>query len=40
MQIVVDSITSQIPSNQLTLKGIEEASVKSFIKAFMGTVAG
>ena len=25
MQIVVDSITSQIPSNQLTLKGIDEA---------------
>ncbi len=40
MQIVVDSITSQIPSNQLTLKGIEEASVTSFIKAFMGSITG
>lgn len=38
MQIVVDSITSQIPSNQLTLKGIEEASVTSFIKAFMSSI--
>ncbi|MBR5234558.1 MAG: hypothetical protein IKW03_10135 [Clostridia bacterium] len=39
MQIVVDSITSQIPSNQLTLKGIEEASVTSFIKAFMASIS-
>lgn len=38
MQIVVDSITSQIPSTQLTLKGLEEASVTSFIKSFMGSV--
>ncbi len=38
MQIVVDSITSQIPSNQLTLKGMEEASVTSFIKAFMNSI--
>ena len=38
MQIVVDSITSQIPSNQLSLKGIEEASVTSFIKAFMSSI--
>ena len=40
MQIVVDSITSQIPSNQLSLKGIEEASVTSFIKAFMSSITG
>lgn len=38
MQIVVDSITSQIPSNQLTVKGLEEASVTSFIKAFTTSV--
>ena len=40
MQIVVDSITSQIPSTQLTLKGLEEASVTSFIKSFMGSITG
>ena len=39
MQIVVDSITSQIPSTQLTLKGLEEASVTSFIKSFMASIS-
>lgn len=37
MQIVVDSITSQIPSDQLTLKGLSQASVTSFISSFVGT---
>lgn len=37
MQIVVDSITSQIPSDQLTLKGLTQASVTSFISSFVGT---
>lgn len=40
MQIVIDSITSQIPSTQLTLKGLEEASVTSFIKSFMASITG
>ncbi len=35
MQIVVDNIVETIPSNQLTLKGMEQASVTSFISSFM-----
>lgn len=36
MQIVVDELTSQIPADQLTLKGLENASVTSFIQSFIG----
>lgn len=34
MQIVIDSISSTIPSNQLTLKGLEKASITSFISSY------
>lgn len=37
MQIVVDSIVETIPSTQLTLKGLEKASVTSFISSFIAT---
>lgn len=37
MQIDVTTITSQIPSDQLTLKGLTKASVTSFLSAFAGT---
>lgn len=40
MQIVVDSITGQIPSDQLTLKGLEEASPTSFFSALIGAATG
>lgn len=36
MQIVVDEITPQIPSDQLTLKGLTQASVPQFISSFLG----
>ncbi len=39
MQIVVDSITDQIPSSQLTLKGMTEQNVSQFIQSFVDTVA-
>lgn len=35
MQIVVDDIVDAIPSTQLTLKGLEKASVTNFISSFM-----
>lgn len=35
MQIVIDDIVDTIPSNQLTLKGLEKASVTNFISSFM-----
>lgn len=35
MQIVVDTIAETIPSTQLTLKGMEKASITSFISSFM-----
>ncbi len=34
MQIVVNSITSQIPSDQLSLKGLTKVGVTAFIKTF------
>lgn len=34
MQIVIDKITSTIPSDQLTLKGLEKASITTFISSF------
>lgn len=34
MQIVLDSISSTIPSDQLTLKGLEKASITTFISSF------
>lgn len=37
MQIVVDSITGTIPSDQLTLKGLEEASITTFISSYFAT---
>lgn len=37
MQIVVDVLSSQIPSDQLTLKGLENASVTSFIQSFISS---
>ncbi len=40
MQIVVDSISSQIPSDQLTLKGLEKASPTSFFSALIGAATG
>lgn len=40
MQIVVDSITSQIPADQLTLKGLEKTSPTSFFSALIGAAAG
>lgn len=39
MQIVIDEILAQIPSDMLTLKGLEEASVTSFIQSFIGMFA-
>lgn len=39
MQIVVDKIDAQIPADQLTLKGYEEAGVTSFISSFIGSVS-
>ncbi|MBO5935928.1 MAG: hypothetical protein J6Q94_10635 [Clostridia bacterium] len=38
IQIVVDQISAQIPADQLTLKGFEEASPTSFIKALMSSI--
>ena len=38
IQIVVDEISAQIPADQLTLKGFEEASPTSFIKALMSSI--
>lgn len=35
MQIVVDSITADIPSDQLTLKGLAKASISEFIASFI-----
>lgn len=37
MQIVVDEISSIIPSDQLTLKGLEQASVSNFVASFFST---
>ena len=34
MQIVIDEISSTIPSDQLTLKGLEKASITTFISSF------
>lgn len=34
MQIVIDKITPTIPSDQLTLKGLEKASITTFISSF------
>lgn len=34
MQIVIDEITPTIPADQLTLKGLEKASITSFISSF------
>ena len=39
MQIAVDNISSQIPSDQLTLNGLEKASVTSFIQSFIASAA-
>ena len=39
MQIVVDELTAQIPSDQLTLKGLEKASVTSFIQSFISSAS-
>ena len=39
MQITVDVLTSQIPSDQLTLKGLEKASVTSFIQSFISAAS-
>lgn len=36
MQIVVDNIVETIPSNQLTLKGLEKVSITSFITSLAG----
>ncbi len=38
MQIVINEISATIPSNQLTLKGLEKTSVTSFISSFFTTV--
>lgn len=35
MQIVIDEISSTIPSDQLTLKGLEKASITTFISSFL-----
>ena len=37
MQIAVNSISSQIPADQLTLNGLEKASVTSFIQSFVAS---
>ncbi len=37
-QIVVDEISAQIPADQLTLKGLEEATPTSFIKGLMSSI--
>ena len=39
MQIAVDNISSQIPSDQLTINGLEKASVTSFIQSFIASAA-
>lgn len=39
MQIVVDELTAQIPSDQLTLNGLEKASVTSFIQSFISSAS-
>lgn len=39
MQIVIDEIDAQIPADQLTLKGYEEAGVTAFISSFIGSVS-
>lgn len=39
MQIVVDELSAQIPSDQLTLKGLEKASVTSFIQSFVSSAS-
>ncbi len=39
MQIVVDELSAQIPSDQLTLKGLEKASVTSFIQSFISSAS-
>ena len=39
MIIDVDNISAQIPSDQLTLKGLEEAGATSFFSALMSSVA-
>ncbi|MBR3868631.1 MAG: hypothetical protein IKM66_04885 [Clostridia bacterium] len=38
MQIVVDELSAQIPADQLTLKGLEEATPTSFIKGLMNSI--
>lgn len=38
MQIVVDELSAQIPADQLTLKGLEEATPTSFIKGLMNSL--
>lgn len=35
MQIVVDSITGQIPADQLTLKGLTQQSIPAFLSSFI-----
>lgn len=35
MQIVIDTITADIPSDQLTLKGLSKASISEFIASFI-----
>lgn len=39
MQIVVDELSAQIPSDQLTLNGLEQASVTSFIQSFISSAS-
>lgn len=39
MQIVIDNIVETIPSNQLTLKGLEKSSITSFISALANAAA-
>ena len=39
MQIVVDELTAQIPADQLTLNGLEKASVTSFIQSFISSAS-
>lgn len=39
MQIVVDELSAQIPSDHLTLKGLEKASVTSFIQSFISSAS-
>lgn len=36
MQIVIDSITGQIPADQLTVKGLTRQNIPSFIATFIG----